>query len=385
MQSTSPAVDPRSTAVVERVRPHPFSRAIASAALITSSAVAGLGLAWLLSPDLNPFGNGEMASLASRALGPSAAAVGALGLGLAGVLLAVILLLGRRSDRVGVAAPGGAALAVGLSVTLGSFDVIAFAGYLFGAAAVAAGLATVAVLLVRVPRLGLPLLGGLIALIAASVWVGLTADGVVVFATGFAGALAADALNLAVIAATVAAMLAWALIAVAAVGHAPGGRRFEAWLVRHRRLLTILAAAGPLPYAVARMSWLTPWPQFAPINEDLSPAMLATGLMLGAGAVAASVLTLGLILPWGLQFPQWMPRIGGHAVPTATAVVPGAIAAGILCVSASPLVVLEVGDPGDPISPLLVNLVLPFWFWGPMLALAVWAYAAWRRPARDAA
>ena len=53
--------------------------------------------------------------------------------------------------------------------------------------------------------------------------------------------------------------------------------------------------------------------------------------------------------------------------------------------SASPLVALEVGDPGDPISPLLVNLVLPFWFWGPMLALAVWAYAAWRGPARDAA
>ena len=43
--------------------------------------------------------------------------------------------------------------------------------------AVAAGLATVAVLLVRAPRLGLPLLGGLIAVIAASVWVGVDADG----------------------------------------------------------------------------------------------------------------------------------------------------------------------------------------------------------------
>ncbi|WP_448810824.1 hypothetical protein [Agromyces bauzanensis] len=386
MQSTSSAAEPRSRAVVEGERPHRFPRAIASTALVTSSAVAGLGLAWLVEPDLNPFGNGEMASLASRVLGPTTTAGVALGLGLAGVLLAVILLVGRRADRAGVVASGAGALAVTLSITLGSFDVIAFAGYLFGAAAVAAGLVTVAVLIVRAPRLGLPLLGGLAALVAASVWVGVTAEGVMEFVVGFAGALAADALKLAVIGVIVTAMLAWAVIAVAAVGRAPGGRRFEAWLVRHRRLLTILAAAGPLPYAIARASWLTPSPLFAPTGEDLAPAMLATGLMLGAGAVAASVLTLGLILPWGMRFPKWMPRIGGRPVPAATAVVPGAVAAAVLCVSASPLLGLEVGDPGDPVSPLLVNLMLPFWLWGPMLALAVWAYAAWRqRRARELA
>lgn len=37
-----------------------------------------------------------------------------------------------------------------------------------------------------------------------------------------------------------------------------------------------------------------------------------------------------------------------------------------------------VGNPGAPADAMLVNLVLPLWFWGPMLALAVWAYAAWR-------
>jgi hypothetical protein len=38
-----------------------------------------------------------------------------------------------------------------------------------------------------------------------------------------------------------------------------------------------------------------------------------------------------------------------------------------------------VGTADAPVDSLLVNLVLPLWFWGPMLALAVWAYAAWRR------
>jgi hypothetical protein len=35
------------------------------------------------------------------------------------------------------------------------------------------------------------------------------------------------------------------------------------------------------------------------------------------------------------------------------------------------------------IDGVLLNLVLPLWFWGPMLALAVWAYAAWRDRTRN--
>jgi hypothetical protein len=171
----------------------------------------------------------------------------------------------------------------------------------------------------------------------------------------------------------------WTAIAIAALHGSPAGLRFEAWLVRHRRALTILAALGPIPYAVARLSWLTPWPLFGPVAEDLPPDMLATGLMLGSGATAASTLTLGLILPWGRTFPKWMPRIGGRSVPVAAAVVPGSIAAAVLCISAAPMLVTIVGNADAPVDSLLVNLVLPLWFWGPMLALAVWAYAAWRR------
>jgi hypothetical protein len=235
------------------------------------------------------------------------------------------------------------------------------------------------VTLVRAPRLGLALLAGFGVLLAASVWLGgLTLGGVAEFATAFGGALAADLPNLVVIVVVVAATLAWTALAIIAFRASRSGRSFGAWLVRHRRALTILAALGPVPYAVARLSWLTPWPLFGPAADELSPAMLATGLMLGAGAIAASILTLGLILPWGVEFPQWMPRIGGRPVPVSAATVPGFIAAGALCISAAPMFVTLVGSTDAPVDALAMNLVLPFWFWGPMLALAVWAYAAWR-------
>jgi hypothetical protein len=356
------------------------TRALASSAVVASAAMAGLGLVWLLASGLNPFGNGEMLSLVSNVLAPAAVAVIALVLGLAGVALAALLALGRSPSRAGLAGLGAAALALATGLALGSMGIIAFAGYLFGSAAVVAGIVTITVMLVRTPRLGLVLLAGLIALVATSVWLaGLTVDGVVEFATAFGVALAAEAPNVAVAAVVVAATLVWVAIAVSVLRSAPGGQRFEAWLVRHRRILTILAALGPVPYAIARMSWLTPWPLFGPIADDLPPSMLATGLMLGAGAAAASMLTLGLILPWGRVFPGWMPRIGGRRVPVAAAVAPGSIAAGVICISAAPMFVTIVGSPGAPADALLVNLVLPLWFWGPMLALAVWSYAAWRR------
>jgi hypothetical protein len=342
-----------------------FIRAIEYAAAVASASVAGLGVVWLLVPDLNPFANAEMRSLASMALGPVAVAAGAVVLGGAGVALAALLLLGGRAARAATAGVGGAALALTMAAALGSMGIVAFTGYLFGLGAVVAGVATIAVMLVRTPRLGLLLLAGLIAVIATAAWLaGLTIGGVTEFATAFSRALATEAPNLGVAAIVVIATLVWAVIGITGLRNGPADAPFEAWLVRHRRSLTILAALGPVPYAVARSSWLTPWPLFGP---------------------AASTLTLGLILPWGRRFPRWMPRIGGRSVPVATAVVPGSIAAAVLCISAAPMLATVVGNPAAPVDALLVNLVLPLWFWGPMLALAVWAYAAWRRDEADRA
>ena len=302
-----------------------------------------------------------------------------LGLGVAGIALALLVTrIGRNGDSL---APGlaAAALAVVAGLTLGSMGIIAVAGYLFGLAAVVAGIVTIAVMIVRAPRLGLVLLAGLIGLGAMAFWLaGLTVDGILKFATAFAGALVAEGADIAVAAVVVGVTVAWVAVAIRLLRRAPATRRFERWLVRHRRALTVLAALGPVPYAVARASWVTPWPLFGTDATDMPPDMLTTGLMLGAGAVAASILTLGLILPWGRVVPRWIPGIGGRPVPVAAAVVPGAFAAGVLSVSAAPVLVTTAAEDA-----LLVNLVLPLWFWGPMLALAVWAYAASRRAEVD--
>lgn len=370
-----------STGTVPVPRPMRPPRWLTATALVASAAIAALGTAWWLVPESDPFVTASSRSLASALLDPMLFAAVTIAIGLVGVVTAVALLAtGERAPRAPFAAAAAAGLlALAATLVLGDAGTITFAGYLFGFCSVIAGVVTTAVLVVRAPRLGVPLLVLLVALVAVAVsWAGLTWQGVATFLGKFGAAFVANAGLVAISAVSVVAVLAWVAIAVALGRSTREVRRFEGWLVRHRRVLTVLAALGPLPYAVVRASWLTPWPLFAPAADELSPAMLTTGLMLGAGAVAAVVLTLGLILPWGLVFPAWMPRIGGTPVPARLAVVPGLAAATIVTISAVPMLIVAAGSPtlGDAV---VFDLVLPFWFWGPMLGLAVWAYAAWRR------
>lgn len=357
----------------ERLRP------LALTALVASAVVTGLSIVWLADPPLSPFVSPVTPSLATLLLDPMASALLALATGAAGVALAALLARGRaarpRSVAAGVAAGG---IAITFSFLFGNMSSIALTGYLFGAAAVIAGLVTIGVTVVRAPRLGAALLAGLILVIAVAVlWAGLTIDGVVAFAVTVGGALVAGLPGFAIVALGLISALVWAALAILTLRSAGSGR-LTSWMVRHRKTITILAALGPLPYVVARASWVTPWPLFGPSTVHLDPAMLVTGLVIGAGAAAASLLTLGLILPWGRVFPDWMPRIGGRPVPVGVAAVPGFIAAGILCIAAVPMLLTTIGQTDAPIDALLVNLVLPFWFWGPMLGLAVGAYVEWR-------
>lgn len=361
-------------------RPGPRLRRIAVAATVASAALAGVGVTWVLAPELAPLDDG-MRSLGSALLGGEVVAALTVALGMAGVLLGAAVLLGGLHHHLPVGG-AAAALALVIALTLGSMSTVAIAGYLFGLAAIVAGLATIGVMLIRAPRSGWALLAGLAAVTAVAFWwAGLTFEGVAEFAVAFAGALAEDIGLFGATGVVLAATLAWAAIAVEALRTSGSSESIESWLVAHRRSITVLAALGPIPYAVARASWLTPWPLFAPDVAELDPAVLATGLMLGSGAIAASLLTLGLILPWGRRFPLWIPGLGGRSVPVAAAAIPGSAAAGVLCISAGPMLVHSFTSPGSPIDAITLNLVLPLWFWGPMLALAVWAYVAWR--ARD--
>lgn len=382
-----PSITPAATGPVPAARPEsvPAStarilRPFAVLALVTSGVLAVFGFVWWLVPGWNPYASPSSRSLASAVLDPAQFAATVVALGGFG---AVVALVGLSPGAVGRRAPllaGAAALlAVAAAVVLGDAGTVTFAGYLFGFSAVVAGVLTTAVLVVRAPRLGVPLLVLLAGLVGVAVWwAGLSWAGVTTFLAEFGSKLVDNAPLILVSAVSVTAVLAWTAVAVVTGRMTREVRRFESWLVRHRRLVTVLAALGPLPYAFVRASWLTPWPLFAPPVDELPPVVLATGLMLGSGAVAASVLTLGLILPWGRVFPRWMPRVGGRPVPARLAVVPGLAAATIISISAVPIFMMSL-DAGSLIEVVVFDLVLPLWFWGPMLALAVWAYAAARR------
>ena len=185
---------------------------------------------------------------------------------------------------------------------------------------------------------------------------------------------------------TVAAHVVAAVGMLALVAPTPESglaRRLTDAVRRARVPVTLLAAACGLPYLIARASWLTPWPLFGPTREmlDRDPATMVTGLLLGSAMLASSLLTLGLILPWGERFPRWAPGVGGRPVPVRLAVVPALLVAVLFTVGG--IAMLDLGaameGSGGSINRLTMWLVLPFWLWGPLLALATWGYAVHRR------
>lgn len=77
---------------------------------------------------------------------------------------------------------------------------------------------------------------------------------------------------------TLGSALCWG--AVLARNYGRDARPLLAWAARHRIVLTVLAALGPLPYILDRLTWLAPWPLLAP--DDLPNGVRIWGLLLGA-------------------------------------------------------------------------------------------------------
>src|ERR687897_385307 len=211
------------------------------------------------------------------------------------------------------------------------------------------------------------LLGGCVAgVVPADAWVTLGRN--------IAG-LAEELASIGVVLGLTVAVLLWALVGGTAmrdggVLDAPGR-----WVLHHRRTITVLAALGPVPYAALRLTWLTPWPYGVP-GDALPPDIRIWGLLLSSGAWAGMILTIGLIRPWGEVFPRWMPLVAGRPVPLWLAAAPGSVVAAILCVSAVPMIRMFAEESAG--EALTSALIFPFWFWGPMLALAVWGYVLHR-------
>lgn len=246
--------------------------------------------------------------------------------------------------------------------------VIAAAGYTFAMMVIVGVLALIVLTVLRRPLLGL-LLGALVVGALAYAAIGLEAGPLVPQILGSYGIILPQAgLALAHVAAA-AGLLIWMIAD-------PSSRRnrFARDVLRHCRAITIVAAACALPYAVARASWLTPWPLFGGSAEMFAadPSVRVLGLALGAAMLTGGVLTLGLILPWGERFPRFLAGLGGRSVPPGLAIVPASLVS-VLFTAAGIQFALE--GVGNVENTLYVLLMFPFWLWGPLLGLATWAYA----------
>lgn len=194
------------------------------------------------------------------------------------------------------------------------------------------------------------------------------------YAANMGPALAREAWHLTTVVLTLASAVAWAAVLLRRAAAAGSLHRATRWVTRHRVVITVIAALGPLPYALARLTWLTPWPQFGGDNVQGDPAAVLQGVMLGAAGWLGVVLTLGLIARWGEVVPRWFPGRTGQPVPPLAAIIPGGAVALMLCGAAIPLLQM-MGPTGA--------LLFPAWFWGPALALAVWGYAGHRAGVLD--
>ena len=360
--------------------------------LLALSAVAGAGTVlvsgWFLTHQGNPIAADPELFLLGSLVGSRAAAATLGILGLLGVLTTVAALAARPS-REGLVAVATIEL-LGFGVALQGTTTIALAGYLL-ALALPVGLMMIVGLTVhRYPRWRWVVIAAVAAALGGGVLSGILSPAplgrlVSNLVAGFAAA--GPKLGVAVLLA--ASVVLWVLIAARLVRGWAGVDAVGGWVLRHRRGLTVAAAAGPLPYALVRATWLTPWPLVGPVDESLPPEVRLWGLLLGGGALLGAVLTVGLIRPWGEVFPRWMPRLAGRRVPAAAAVVPGGVVAGIVCAAAVPMLTMIVAAQPDTVAEGLsvlqrieMAVVFPFWFWGPTLALAVWGYARHRETTR---
>jgi hypothetical protein len=167
------------------------------------------------------------------------------------------------------------------------------------------------------------------------------------------------------------------------------GRQPSRWTVRTAHLITLLV----LPSGLWRIGLAFGFPMGIRVaaGVDASSGLVhGWGLLpvLGLTALseAVSLLSLGLVRPWGEVVPRWVPIVGGRRVPPVAATVAaatGAVALTIIWTFATLnfFALTVFGTPGHGFvfangwwEALLVACYLPLLLWGPLLLLVTWAY-----------
>ena len=106
-------------------------------------------------------------------------------------------------------------------------------------------------------------------------------------------------------------------------------------------------------------------------------------------AVLGGALSLGLIKPWGLVYPSWMPLLGGRRVPPWFPLTPTVLGSGLLTGYTLTLPVqipraIADASPADPFTLTGALIGLPLLLaWTVALPVAGWSY--FRRTRRSSA
>ena len=250
----SPSV-PTTTATRAGVVPRPLL--LTAVAFGLASAAFGF---WLFLHPGSLLGRDPEAFLVRAVLGPRATAAVLGGLGLVGAVGASLALSGPvRSDRRRALLVLALVQVAAWGIVLQSVTTILLAGHLLAAALPLGLVVLLAMVARRYRRLRWLVLAGSLA---AAVTTGLSWTAVVgalgrlghALAVGFL--VAAPRLGVTVLEAAVVA--AWALVVIRLLRGSTAAGDARRWVLRHRLALTLVAAAGPLPYGLLRLSWLTP-------------------------------------------------------------------------------------------------------------------------------
>jgi hypothetical protein len=170
-----------------------------------------------------------------------------------------------------------------------------------------------------------------------------------------------------------------------------GGASLPRWqqpaaAARWGRTAVAVAVAVPLLYAATRIMWVLGFPLGFDVEAyEETGGEINNGLVLAAGALVGSILTIGLVRPWGERFWAWFPGLGGKRVPVGLAVVPASIVAALILPAGVSMIVASVGQLGiasigdlvDNWAAIGVTFLWPIW--SIALAVATWAYALRRR------
>ena len=342
---------------------------LSGTAVVYSLACTGLASWWLLDPAAYPLHQSDAPVSLLGYLEPRAGAAVCLGFGLVATIAALRLFnSGGPGAPVGVVAAGAAAsfffIVVAPDIQL--LSVLGYAMALLGGPVIAGLLIAGA----RRHRTNLVVL----ALIGTAVGVGVATGHIGSPTVEMWGQVRDGFARVGTRPIVVAFLAAGGLIlgaATLAALQVQTGRASRERLARLGRGATFVAALGPVPYGLVRLTWATPWPQGlgAGSEQILEGGIRVFGICLGLSALAGSWLTLGLISRWGEVWPSWLPGLRGRPVPVAAAVVPAGLVGVALCGAAVSLVVMAVRDGGPELL-----LFIPAPVWGPALVLATYAY-----------